>query len=72
MLKSQREMPHDKPTHKGWIYYAAMHSHPEILTPPTHKQENECTEAALRYIWIKRQTEKIEQEPKKEDEPQQS
>jgi hypothetical protein len=29
----------------------------------THEQENECTEAALRYIWLKK---KEAQEPKPE------
>ncbi len=32
------------------------------MTSPTHKQENECTQAALRYIWLK----KKEEEPKPE------
>ena len=33
------------------------------MTSPTHKQEDECTEAALRYIWLKK---KEAEEPKPE------
>jgi hypothetical protein len=33
------------------------------MTSPTHKQENECTAAAIRYIWLK---EKNPEEPKPE------
>jgi hypothetical protein len=34
----------------------------------THEQENECTEAALRYIWLKKkEAEKQDTEPAKEE-----
>jgi len=37
----------------------------------THERENECTEAALRYIWLKKKQESEGQkpEPTKDDEP---
>lgn len=37
----------------------------------TYEQENECTEAALRYIWLKKkEAEKPEPEPTSKDEPE--